>query len=183
MPRITPVQSQNADPKAQTLLTNVEKSLGTVPNLMQTLAHSPAALGAYLGFGQTISGGSLSGQLREQIAVAVAGANSCEYCASAHTALGKKQKVDEDELARNLTGQSGDARTQAALDFARAIVEKRGWVSDDDLSSVRAAGYTESDIVEIVAVVAINIFTNYFNHVADTEVDFPRVELPEPATA
>jgi len=183
MPRITPIDPASADPKAQNLLDGVQKALGTTPNLMKTLAHSPASLNAYLGFGQALGGGQLGGVLREQIALAVAGANGCEYCASAHTALGKGQKIDDEELARNVTGQSSDPRTQTALDFARAIVTKRGWVSDDDLAAVREAGFSEGEIVEIVATVALNVFTNYFNHVAGTDVDFPRVRVPEPVSA
>ena len=99
--------------------------------------------------------------------------------------LGKGQGVADDELARNLQGDSSDAKTQSALAFASAIVEKRGWVSDDDVASLRAAGTTDGEIAEIVATVCFNIFTNYFDHVADTEVDFPEVEAPgrKPACA
>ncbi len=183
MARINPVNPQNADGKAGELLEGVRKSMGTIPNLLAGLANSPASLGAYLGFGQALSGGELSGKLREQIAVAVAGANGCEYCASAHTALGKGQGVSQGELASNLKGESSDQRTAAAIRFVRAIVLKRGWVSDEDVADVRGAGFGEGEIVEIVATVAINTFTNYFNHVAQTENDFPRVEVEEPAFA
>ena len=177
MPRINPIPPDQADPKAQTLLTAVQKSLGMTPNLMKTLAHSPAALGAYLDFGQKLGAGTLGGKLREQIAVVVAAVNGCEYCASAHSALAKMQGVDESELARNLDGQSQDPRTNAALKFATATVQNRGWVSDNDLAAVHEAGFTDGDVVEIVAVVAINLFSNYFNHIAQTDVDFPRVPV------
>ena len=183
MARINPVTQDQADPKARELLAGVEKSLGMVPNILGTLAQSPASLAAYLGFGQALSGGTLGGKLREQIAVTVAGANSCEYCASAHTALGKGQGVDEVELARNLEGESEDERTGAALRFARAIALKRGWVSDEDYAAVREAGFGDGEVVEIIATVAINTFTNYFNHIAQTENDFPRVAVEEPAIA
>ncbi len=183
MARINPVNRDEADVKAQELLGGVEKALGMVPNLMGTLARSPASLAAYLGFGQALSGGTLGGKLREQIAVSVAGANSCGYCASAHTALGKGQGVDEAELARNLNSESEDERTGAALRFARAITLKRGWVSDEDYSAIREAGFGDGEIVEIVATVAVNTFTNYVNHIAQTEIDFPRVEVAEPTIA
>ncbi len=183
MARINPVNRDEGDAKAQELLAGVEKALGMVPNLMGTLAHSPASLGAYLGFGQALSGGTRGGKLREQIAVSVAGVNSCGYCASAHTALGKGQGVDEVELARNLEGESEDERTGAALRFARAITQKRGWVSDEDYAAVREAGFGDGEVIEIVAVVAINTFTNYVNHIAQTEIDFPRVEVAEPVLA
>ncbi len=183
MARINPVSRDQADPKAQGLLDGVEKALGTTPNLMATIAQSPASLAAYLGFGQALGGGELGSKLREQIAVAVAGANSCEYCASAHTALGKGQGVEENELSSNLVGESSDQKTAAALRFSRAIVQKRGFVGDTDLDEVRAAGFGEGEIVEIIATVAINTFTNYFNHIAQTENDFPRVAVQEPAIA
>lgn len=179
MPRIQPIDLDKAQPKAKALLEGAKKSLGMIPNAMRTMAQSPAVLEAYLGFGKALSGASLSPQLREQIALTVAGENSCGYCASAHTAVGTKLGVDTDELAANLKGLSRNPKTEAALEFARRIVVERGWVSDDDLRRVREAGYSEGEITEIVAVVAQNIFSTYFNHIADTDVDFPRVEVPE----
>ena len=183
MPRIQPIELDQAHPKAKALLEGVHKSLGITPNLMRTLAQSPATLEAMIGFRKALSGASISPQLREQIALTVAGENSCGYCASAHTAVGTKLGVDTDELAANLKGLSSDHKTEAALEFARRIVIERGWVSDDDLRHVREAGYSEGEITEIVAAVAQNLFSNYFNHIADTDVDFPRVEVPQHQTA
>ena len=182
MPRINPVTDASAPDKSRPMLQNLRKALGGVPNILATLANSPAALQAYLGFGQALSGSKLSNAAREQIAVAIAGENSCGYCASAHTALGGKAGLAADELARNLRGESADPRTQAALDFARAVVIKRGHIADADLAAARQAGYGDDEIIDIIAVVAINIFTNYFNHIAGTEIDFPHVHVPEPAT-
>lgn len=175
MSRIQPVQVTEAEGKARQLLEGVQKGLGMVPNMIKALGHSPASLSAYLGFSQTL-GTTLNASLREQIALTIAGVNNCSYCASAHTALGSKAGIERDELAANLRGQSGDDKTQAALRFAASVVRNKGWVSDEDLSDVRSAGYSEGDIVDIVALVALNIFTNYFNHVADTDIDFPVVE-------
>jgi uncharacterized peroxidase-related enzyme len=149
--------------------------MGMVPNLMKTMAQSPVALASYLGFSKSL-GGALTEPLREQIALAVAGANDCSYCASAHSALAANVGLAPEELAANLRGESGDDRTGAALRFARAVVGERGRVSDADLNDIRAAGYTDAQIVEIVAVVALNLFTNYFNHVAATDIDFPVVD-------
>ena len=177
MPRIHPINSEEAGPKSRALLESVQKSLGMTPNMMSTLAHSPAALQSYLGFSQALSGAEIGPDLREQIALAVAGENGCAYCASAHTLLGGKSGVGADELERNLRGRSGDPRTQAALDFARAIVARRGLVEDADVAAIRRAGFSEGAIVEVIATVALNIFTNYFNHVTDPEIDFPVVEV------
>ena len=173
MTRIQPNQSPDA--KSQELLAGVKKMLGGTPNLFTTLAHSSGALGVFVGALGALSSSKLSGGLREQIALTVAGVNGCDYCASAHTALGKLNKLPEAELEQNLRSRSGDARTQAALTFAHKIVEARGRVSDTDLQTVREAGYSEGEIVDIVAVTCVNIFTNYFNHIAGTEVDFPLV--------
>ena len=179
MPRIQPIELDQAQPKAKALLEGVHKSLGITPNIMRTMAQSPATLEAFLSFGKALSGASLSPQVREQIALTVAGENTCDYCASAHTAIGAKLGLDTDELAASLQGLSRDPKTEAALEFARKIVVEQGRVSDDDLRRVREAGYSEGEITELVAVVAQNIFTTYFNHIADTEVDFPRVEVPQ----
>ncbi len=139
------------------------------------MANSPAVLDAYTNFRNALNRAALPAALREQIALTVAGANGCDYCASAHTAIGSKLGVDTDELADNLRGTSHDTKTQAALAFANAIVERKGWVDDDELANARDAGYTEAELLEIVATVVFNIFTNYINHAAQTEIDFPFV--------
>ena len=120
--------------------------------------------------------GRLDAKTREAIALTVAGENGCNYCASAHTAVGARLGVPSDELRANLEGQSGDAKLAAILRFARAVVVKRGWIGDADLAEARAAGLDDGRITEIVAAVAANIFSNYVNHVARTEVDFPLVQ-------
>jgi uncharacterized peroxidase-related enzyme len=155
--------------------------MGGVPNLIATLAQSPAALGGYLGLAGPLAGGSLKPSLREQIAVAVAGANACDYCASAHTMLGKKAGVSQNEIERNLDGVSNDPKTAAALSFAMKIVRDRGRILNADLKAVRDAGYPDSEVVEIIAHVALNTYTNYFNHIAETEIDFPLVTTAKAA--
>ncbi|MFG0305479.1 MAG: carboxymuconolactone decarboxylase family protein [Phycisphaerales bacterium JB040] len=179
MPRITPVDHASATGTQKELLDGVKKKIGKVPNLLGTMAHSPAVLKTYLALGDTLGEASLSAGFREQIAVAVAGANRCGYCASAHTAIGKGAGVSGDELARNLKGEASDAKTQAALDFARAVVAKRGFVEDSDFASVREAGFNDGQILEIITVVVANILTNYLNHAIETDIDFPKVEIDE----
>jgi uncharacterized peroxidase-related enzyme len=181
MARIQP--NKNPGPKAQLLLDGVKRMLGSTPNLFTTLAHSPAALGVFVSALGAFADSDLSPALREQIALTVAGANGCDYCASAHTALGKMNTVNENELVQNLQAGSSDHKTRAALTFARKIVDARGNVSDLDVQAVHAAGYSDSQIVDIVAVTCINIFTNYFNHVMGTEIDFPLVKTGHIAKA
>jgi uncharacterized peroxidase-related enzyme len=183
MQRIEKLVTENAPAKAQPLLAAVKAQMGGTPNIFTTMAHAPAALEGYLGIATALAGGALSPKLREQIAVAVAGANGCDYCASAHTVLGKMAGVSEEELERNLGGQSSDAKAAAALVFARQVIRTRGQVSDNDLAAVRQAGFSSEEIIEIVAHVGMNIFTNYFNHVAATEIDFPRVSAREAVAA
>ena len=114
---------------------------------------------------------------REQIALAVAGFDRCEYCASAHTFLGKKLGLSEQETQQNLKGSSETPKVDSLIKFCLSILAKKGNVSDQELSAVRAAGFSDAQIVEIIANVCLNIFTNYFNHVAGTEIDFPKVSF------
>ena len=175
MARIQPIQPEQAGNAVQKLLDVVERQLGLVPNIFKTLAQSPAVLDAYMKQMAALASGDLDPKLREQIALVAAGKNQCDYCASAHTLLGKGAGVEDSELANNLKARSSDPDIQAALSFAAAIVDKRGRITDSELAAVRQAGFSDGQIVEIIAVTCMNIFTNYFNHIADTEVDFPLV--------
>ncbi len=176
MPRIRAIETSQAAPKARSLLEGVQQKLGMTPNLMRTMANSPAVLEAYLGFSNSLGRSRLSPKLREQIALTVGEVNQCGYCLAAHCALGKMAGLGDEEIADSRRGASTDRKTEAILQFARKIVTERGRVSDDDVTSLRAAGVSDAEIVETVATVALNIFTNYFNHVAGTEIDFPEVE-------
>jgi len=177
MARIQP--NSNPVPEAQEKLDGVKAKLGSVPNIFQTFAHSPAVLDFYIQGSGALGNTSLSAALRESIALTVAGANACDYCASAHTVIGKGAGLSDDEAAQNLHGKSEDSKTQAALNFAALIVEQRGNVNENDVQAVKDAGYSDGEVLEIVAVVSFNIFTNYFNHVADTDVDFPHVSTSD----
>lgn len=176
MARIKAIDPSTAEGKTRKLLDGVQQQLGAVPNIFRTFAQSPAVLDFYLQQSQALAKGVLDPKLREQIAMAAAGSNSCNYCASAHTAIGKSIGVDGDELAQNLSGRSGDPKTEAALTFVRRVIDVRGQVADEDLQGIRDAGFSEAEIVEIIANVGLNLFTNYFNHIAGTEVDFPLVD-------
>jgi uncharacterized peroxidase-related enzyme len=175
MQNIPQVDATLAPAKTQDLLNAVTKQMGGVPNLLSTMAQSPAALGGYLGLAGALAAGSLSNAHREQISLAVAGANACDYCASAHTALGRGAGLSSDEMAKNVLGASSDPRTATLLTFAREVVRLRGRTSDAQLATLTAAGFSHEAVVEIVANIALNIFTNYFNHIAGTEIDFPLV--------
>ena len=173
MSRILPVNTAAASPEVQQTLAAVKKSLGVVPNLFSTLAQSPAALNAYLAFDGALAKGSLPRPLREQLALVVGQANSCDYCLSAHTLLGGKAGLSAEEMLQARSGGASDPRTAAAVAFAQSVVQEKGRVDEEQLDALRGHGFNDGQIVEIVANTALNIFTNYFNHVAGTVVDFP----------
>ena len=172
MSRIQPVRPETASKTAE-LLDGVKKKLGMVPNLVSTMAHSPAVANAYLGFSQALAGGSLPARLREQIALTVGQANECDYCLAAHCTLGKMAGLSAADVESARRGTAEDDKSRVALAFARKLVSDRGRVTDANVELVRQAGFSDGDINEIVANVALNLFTNYFNHVAGTEIDFP----------
>ena len=175
MSRLTAPQSHEIDPKARKVLDGVERALGFVPNMMRTMAAAPAVLTGYANLGAALAGGRLGATLREKIALLAAQENGCDYCAAAHTALAGVEGLSVEAILDARRGAAVDPREQAALDFARAVLEQRGRVSDAELARVRSAGYADGDIAEIVANVAHAIYTNYFNNVAGTDIDFPRV--------
>ena len=173
MARITQISDTCATPEAATLFTAIKGKIGMVPNLYRVAANQPTVLAAMLGLNETLAGGSFDARTREAIALAVAGANTCDYCASAHAAISASLKVAPDTIDAHLAGRSDDPRTAAILRLATAIVATRGLVDDSDLKAAREAGLTEAEIVETVALVVANIFTNYLNHIAETDIDFP----------
>lgn len=181
MSRIAIPTRENSPAKSQPLLDAVEKQLGVVPNLFRLVGNSPAALEGYLGLNGAL-GRTLDAMTRERIALAIAQANGCDYCLSAHTYLGLNvARIDEAEIALNRAGHSGDAKADAAIVFARKVLDARGRVSDADLSEVRLAGFTEAQVIEIIASVALNVLTNYINNVAETDIDFPVVQAAQAA--
>ncbi len=171
-----PATIADAPEKSRPLLDAVQAQVGSVPNLFRLVATSPQALEGYLGLSGALGKGALPAATRERIALAVAEVNGCGYCLSAHTYFGKNlARLDDAEIAANRMGASNDQKADAAVRFAAKVAQARGHVSDADFDAVRAAGYSDAQIVEIVQHVALNVWTNYFNNVFQTEVDFPVV--------
>lgn len=177
MARVTVIDPSQASGETRELLDAVRASLGMVPNFIRVLANSPAALQAFLGLHGIAGSGVLDAKTRERIALAVAQQNSCQYCVSAHTAIGRKAGLDNGEMAANREGRSSDTKAAAALAFAKALVETTGEVSKAEFDAVRAAGHSDAEIVEILTHVAMNIFTNLLGKATQVEIDFPKVEL------
>lgn len=174
MARIPPADPGKLSAATRDLLGTVEAEWGMIPKSIQTLAQAPAALKAYLAMNEALDGGTLGADLREQIALAVAQLNQCEYCLAAHTAVAATLGLSRQDVTDARRGTSPESRVRAALQFVARLVECRGCVTDADVAAVREAGFSNQQIVEIVANVALHLFTNYFNHVADTPLDFPR---------
>jgi len=177
MPRMDPIAADAATPAARADLAEIHAALGATPAMFATVVHSPAALGAMWGAFKALGGGRLGAALGEQIAVAIADRNRCDYCLAAHTALGRKAGVSAEAMAEAQHGRSADPRTAAALAFAVKVVDSRAQASDADVAALRRAGFDDGEIVEILAHVALNLFTNYVNVALAVPVDFPRVAL------
>ena len=178
MSRITTPATIAAAPAAsQPQLEAVQKQLGSVPNMFRLFSNSPASLQGYLSLNGALAHGTFNAAAREKLALAVSQANGCSYCLSAHTYLGiNVAKADAADLASSREARSTDPKLQAALEFAVKVVRERGHVSEADLRTLLAAGYTEAQAVEIVAHVALDTLTNYVNSAFGTDIDFPVVE-------
>jgi len=178
MADFAPIEPDTATGKAAELLEAVRKSLGLTPNMAKVMANSPALLDSYLALSGAVSGGSLSPGVRERLAIATAQVNGCEYCLSAHTYIGAQiAKVDADELDKARRGQSSDPHTEAILTLSHSIAANAGKVDEVDIKTARAAGVTDQEVGEIVANLALNVMTNYFNVLAHVDNDWPIVTL------
>lgn len=174
--RIQTLNPETTTGKSKELFDAVNKKLGFIPNLIKVFGNSPATLQSYLSLGELTASGNFSNKFREQLALAIAEENSCNYCLSAHTAIGKMNGLSDEQTEQNRQGLSDDAKVQAALKFAQNVTRNRGQVNTEAINEFKAAGYNDSDVLEIILNVVSNTLTNYVNHIAQTEVDFPSVE-------
>lgn len=181
MSRINVVTTEKANSEQKELYTAIQGQLGMVPNFLKVFANSPSALKAFLGLHSIASEGSLDGPTKERIALTLAEQNACQYCVSAHTAIGKKAGLTGAEIDANRLGSSQDAKAAIAVKFAKALAEHKGEVTTAELLEVRNAGYSESDIVEIITHVGMNILTNILAKASRVEIDFPKVDLNKAA--
>ena len=175
MARIKIVDPAQATGKSQELLTALQNSIKSTPNIAKVMANSPATLKAWMEFSGALGRGSLGAKLGQEIAVATAQQNGCEYCLAAHTAIGKSIGLTDQQLLSARQGQGTTPKNTAALAFARELVEKRGQVLAGSVQALRDQGFTDGEIAEVVAHVALNVFTNYFNIALDVDLDFPKV--------
>lgn len=174
--RIETLNPETTTGKSKELFDAVQNKLGFIPNLIKVFGNSPATLQSYLSLGELTASGNFSNKFREQLALVIAEENNCNYCLSAHTAIGKMNGLTDEQTELNRQGRSADAKTEVGLKLAQSITKHRGNISTEELNEAKAAGYTDGDILEIVLNVVSNTLTNYVNHIAETEIDFPKVE-------
>jgi uncharacterized peroxidase-related enzyme len=172
MSRIAAIDTLTAPATVRPLLDGVQKGLGATPNMFRVAAQSPAALESLVAQFGAVGKGSFTARTREALALAVSESNACDYCLSAHTALGKRAGLNDDALDQVRSGYSDDAHLGALLKLARAVVDRRGHIGQA-LDEARRSGITDAEFIELLANVALTTFTNYLNVAAETDIDFP----------
>lgn len=174
MSTLPQIELADATGEAATLLSQLKKTIGSVPNMAKAMANSPALLKGYLGLSSALAGGTLPAPVRERLALATAEYNRCTYCLSAHTMLGKNvAKLDGEEIERARRAESTDPHAAALLALSDEIARGRGTIDQTVIKTAREAGVTDTEIAEVVGNLALNILTNYFNIVAETDNEFP----------
>ncbi len=176
MQRLNSVNPQVAQGRTKELLDTVEQAFGMIPNTTRVMANSPAVLDSFLAFSTAMGAVKIGEKLHNQVKLSTSESNACNYCTSILSAVAPSAGLSADDILAGRTGKSEDGRTDAALKFSEAVLESRGKVSDQHLSDVRDAGFSDAEIVEIVASVVLGCFTNFLNNVADTELDIPHAE-------
>jgi uncharacterized peroxidase-related enzyme len=179
MSRLKAIDPTTATGKAKELLDAVKGKLGIVPNMTRVMATSPVVLESYLNFSGALAGGLLDAKTREKLALLTAQENSCDYCLSAHTAIGKMVGLKDEEIVASRHGNGSDPKATAALTFAKQVLDAKGQISEANLVEARKAGFSDGEIAEIIAHVALNVFTNYFNIATGVDIDFPKVSHSE----
>jgi uncharacterized peroxidase-related enzyme len=181
--RIAPVDVALADADTQQLFADIKSQMGKVPNMMKTMAHSPAVLEGYLDFRGALNKGVLPEIVRQQIALFVSEQNGCDYCLAAHTLIGRHAGLNREQVLLARQGQAQDAKEQAVLTLTRNILKWRGNLTNDQFAAAKEAGLSDAEIAEIVGHVALTTLTNYFNRLTGADLDFPRVSPPVEANA
>lgn len=179
MPRLQPIAVENTSGHTRELVDTAKRKLGKHINIIATMANSPAVLESYLSFSGAMGKSQLSAKTREAVSLIIGEKNACQYCVSAHTTVGKIVGFTEEETVQIRQGVASDPKLQAVVDLAAAIADTKGLIRDEDFADAKNAGLSDEEVTEVVGLVALNFFTNFFNHVAGTEVDFPQVELLE----
>jgi alkylhydroperoxidase family enzyme len=179
MQRIHSVELKTAQGRRKELLDTVQRAFGVIPNTAKVMANSPAVLDSFLAFSTAMGGAKIGTKLHNQVKLTTSETNSCDYCTSILSAVAPSAGLSAADILAGRTCNSEDRRTKAALTFANNVLESRGKVSNQQLATVRDAGFGDAEIVEIVASVVLGGFTNFLNNMADTELDFQKAEPVE----
>jgi uncharacterized peroxidase-related enzyme len=180
MLRLSPLETHEVGKELQELLERGRPCFEGIPNFLKILAKSPAAALAYAQAEGALAQGRLSGRQREQIALAVAEINGSKYCLQAHSVTGRNAGLTGEEIQSARRAAAPEARADQMLRFTQSMVLQRGELSDEDLGALRKAGFSDAEVIEIVANIALNVFTNYLNILSKTEVDFPALADSQP---
>ncbi len=179
MQRLPSVNPELAQGRTKELFDAVQQAFGVIPNTAKVMANSPAVLDSFLAFSTAMSDARIGAKLHNQVKLNTSETNSCDYCTSILSAVAPTAGLSADDILAGRTGDSEDRRIKAALAFANDVLENRGKVSDEQIAAVRAAGFGDDEIVEIVTSVVLGCFTNFLNNVADTELDISQAEPVE----
>ena len=175
MARTAALKPEHVPADSKPTLDVFAKNIGFTPNMMAAFAHSPIAFNAWAALLGSLSK-ALDVKTRDSIGLAVSEVNGCNYCLAVHSFTAEHMaKLSPDEIILARRGRANDPKRDAAVQFARKVIETRGHVSDADVEAVRGAGFTEANVMEIIALVAMYSLTNFFNNVFDPEKDFPAV--------
>ena len=173
MPRLRQVEPEDADEDLQQIFTDIKKQLGTVPNIFKGMAAGPTLLKAYLQLDEIIADGELSDAQQDIVRLVVSQYNGCDYCLAAHTKTGSMHGLSTEETLDIRRGTPKDEQTAALITFTRRILETRGAVADNDLQAFYDAGFTDAQVNDVITIVGQKTLSNYFNHIHQTELDFP----------
>jgi uncharacterized peroxidase-related enzyme len=173
MPRLNVATPAQATGKLKEIYDKQIAKNGKVINIFQGMGNSPAGLNAYLSMSAALAEGELSREDREVVYLAVSEQNGCQYCVSAHVQVAKTVGLSEDEANAARKFKSSDASRAALLEFVRKVIATRGFVEDADIAAVRDAGYSDGQITEAIGYIGLATFSNLFNHVNGTDLDFP----------
>jgi uncharacterized peroxidase-related enzyme len=182
MSTFNPVVPETANAETKAALDLVKNAFGNIPNLMKMLAIAPNVLKGIMAFNQEVTSGELETSLMEQVALLASGINQCEYCVAVHVHVGQQAGLSRDELICNLQGEASDPKSQAVLNFTKAVVNNRGKVDGATVKTLREHGLSDKAIIEILGVIGLYTFLNYVKHLTQPELDFPIVEEFRPET-
>ena len=177
MSRLSVPSFESATGATAEIYGQIKKAIGNVPNTFAAIgAHGPAALKAVLAADAVLASGSLSKRDQETIKLVISGVAGCDYCVAAHSLLGKLAGLKPEELKNIRDGKpTGDVKRDELVRFVRRLATTGGTVSDADFAAIKDAGYSDAQLVDISLAFATTVFTNVFNNINDTEIDFPAV--------